>query len=272
MNKKAWDNLLPHLAPDRIVAKPREQGLTMVLDRCHGLHATEDLLTLTGDYIDSIKLSFGTSVFLDEDFLRRKIELVRSWDIDIFPGGTLMEATLVHGVYPHYVKRAKELGFTALEISDGTITISRQTRNEVIQRALDAGFKVITEVGKKDPAIRFSPAELCDQIAGDLAQGADKVIVESRESGLGVGIYDEDGALRQAEMSAIVNCLGDSRGDVIWEAPLQKQQAALILRCGPNVNLGNIRPNDVLGLEALRCGLRFETFRQTLPQPEVEEW
>jgi phosphosulfolactate synthase len=89
---------------------------------------------------------------------------------------------------------------------------------------------------------------------------------------MGVGIYDEEGTLRQEEMSAIVNGLGDSRGDVIWEAPLQKQQAALILRCGPNVSLGNIRPNDVLGLEALRCGLRFETFRQAVSQLEVEEW
>jgi phosphosulfolactate synthase len=262
--------LLPHLAPERITTKPREQGLTMVLDRCHGLYATEDLLTLTGDAIDQIKLSFGTSIFLAETFLRRKIELIRAWDIDIYPGGTLMEATLAHGVYPQYVKRAKELGFTALEISDGTITMSRQIRDEAIKRALDAGLKVITEVGKKDPAIHLSPTEICDQIAGDLAVGADKVTVEARESGLGVGIYDENGALREAEMSAIVDGLGDSRGDVIWEAPLQKQQAALIVRCGPNVNLGNIRPNDVLGLEALRCGLRFETFRHRVQGSGVQ--
>jgi phosphosulfolactate synthase len=272
LKTKAWSDLLPHLAPDRITSKPREQGLTMVLDRCHSLYATEDLLTLTGDYIDHIKLSFGTSIFLDETLLRRKIEMIRAWHIDIYPGGTLMEATLVHGVYPRYVTRAKELGFTALEISDGTISMSRQTRDEAIKRALDAGFKVITEVGKKDPAIHLSPAELCDQIAGDLAMGADKVIVEARESGLGVGIYDEAGGLRQDEMAAIVSCLGDSRGDVIWEAPLQKQQAALIVRCGPNVNLGNVRPNDTLGLEALRCGLRFDTLRYLVPQLEVEEW
>jgi phosphosulfolactate synthase len=272
LKPKAWNNLLLHLAHDRIITKPREQGLTMVLDRCHGLYATEDLLNLTGDYIDHLKLSFGTSVFLDEALLRRKIELIRAWDIVVYPGGTLMEATLVQGVYSQYVKQAKELGFTALEISDGTITMSRQTRDDAIKHALDAGFTVITEVGKKDPAIYLSPAELCDQIAGDLAIGADKVIVEARESGMGVGIYDEEGTLRQEEMSAIVNGLGDSRGDVIWEAPLQKQQAALILRCGPNVSLGNIRPNDVLGLEALRCNLRFETFRQAVSQLEVEEW
>src|SRR5262245_21409308 len=114
---KAWSNLLPQLAPDRTTAKPHEQGLTMVLDRCHSLYATEDLLTLTGGYIDHVNLSFGTIIFLDEDVLRRKIEMIRGWNIEIYPGGTLMEATVVHGVYPQYVERAKELGFTALEIS-----------------------------------------------------------------------------------------------------------------------------------------------------------
>lgn len=271
MNTKAWGDLLPQLIPDRITTKPRSQGLTMIIDRCQGLHATEDLLALTGDYVDQIKLGFGTSVFLDESWLRRKIEIVRARHIDIYPGGTLMEAMLVQGVYPQYVKRAKELGFTALEISDGTITMSRQVRNDAIKRALDAGLKVITEVGKKDPNIHLSPSEICDQIAGDLAMGADKTIIEARESGRGIGIYDEDGVLRQEEMTTIVNCLGDSRGDVIWEAPLQKQQAALILRCGPNVNLGNVKPRDVLALEASRCGLRFETFRHLVPQPELTE-
>lgn len=268
---KAWHNLLPQLAPERTVSKPREQGLTMVLDRCQALYATEDMLALTGDYIDHIKLSFGTSVFLDEPLLRRKIELARARQIEVYPGGTLMEVTLTRGVYPQYVKRAKELGFTALEISDGTITMTSQIRQDAIKRALDAGFKVITEVGKKDPTIHFSPGEICDQIASDLALGADKVIIEARESGMGVGVYDAQGALRQEEITAIMSCLGDSQGDIIWEAPLQRQQAGLILRCGSNVNLGNIKPRDVLGLEALRCGLRFETFRHFAPQLEVAE-
>jgi len=271
LKTKAWGDLLPQLAPDRIDTKPRDQGLTMVIDRCRGLQATEDLLTLTGDYVDHIKLSFGTTVFVDEDILRRKITLIRAYQIEVYPGGTLMEATLIQGVYPQYVQRAKELGFSALEISDGTINMARQIRDDAIKRALDAGLKVITEVGKKDPTVRLSPMEMCDQIAGDLALGADKAIVEGRESGRGVGIYDEEGKLRPDEMTAIVNCLGDSRGDVIWEAPLNKQQAALILRCGANVNLGNVKPNDVLGLEALRCSLRYETFRALVTQLSLKD-
>lgn len=266
---KAWGNLLPDLVPDRITTKPREQGLTMVLDRSQGLLATQDLLDLSGDYIDYIKLSFGTSMLMDEALLRRKINLIRSYDIDIFPGGTLMEATLIQGVYPQYVERAKALGFTTLEISDGTIDIARQTRDDCIKRALDAGLKVISEVGKKDPTIYLSPAQMCDQIAGDLSVGADKVIIEARESGRGIGIYDEEGSLREDVRQAILCCLGDSRGDIIWEAPLKKQQTALIMRCGPNVSLGNIQPDDVLSLEALRCGLRFDTLQHLIPQPDL---
>jgi phosphosulfolactate synthase len=266
---KAWQNLLPDLADERPVVRPREKGLTMLLDRSQGLRQTEDLLELVGDYIDQIKLSFGTSVFLDEAVLRHKIDLIRSYGIDIFPGGTLMEATVVRGVYPQYVEWAKALGFTALEISDGTITLSRQTRDEAIKRALDAGFKVISEVGKKDASIYIPPSQLCDQIAGDLAVGADKVIIEARESGMGIGIYDQNGNVRHDEMDAIIRGLGDSRGDIIWEAPNPKQQATLIKRCGSCVNLGNVKPEDVLGLEALRTGLRFDTFRHTVPSQEA---
>ncbi len=271
MNAKAWQSLLLGLPGERVITKPRSQGLTMVLDRNLGLRATEDLLELVGDFIDHIKLSFGTSVFLDEDRLRRKIELIRAYSIDVFPGGTLMEALLQRGAYPQYVQWVEALGFTAIEISDGAIRMSRRTRDDAIRRALEAGLKVITEVGKKDPSIYIPPAQLCDQVAADLSLGADKVIIEAREAGMGIGIYDQSGNVRHDELTARLRCLGDSRGDVIWEAPLKAQQAALILRCGPNVNLGNVQPGDVLGLEALRCGLRFDTFRHAAPHPAMAE-
>ena len=130
-------------------------------------------------------------------FIRRKTELVRAHAIDIYPGGTLAEVMLSQGVYPEYLKRAKALGFTAIEVSDGTITMSCQVRRAAIERALDAGFKVISEVGKKDPAIDIPVSQLCEQICDDLALGVDKVIVEARESGAGIGIYDAAGALRE---------------------------------------------------------------------------
>ncbi len=269
--RKAWGDLLSELAQEREQAKPRRRGVTMILDRCQGLAATADFLEMAGDYIDHVKLSFGTSVLLSEAFIQRKNELIRAYHIDIYPGGTLTEVMLVQGVYPQYLKRARELGFTALEVSDGTITMSQRARADAIKRALDAGFKVISEVGKKDPTVEISAAQLCEQIAEDLALGADKVIVEARESGAGIGIYDNSGAIRKEKLAAILDQLRDHADDIMWEAPRTGQQAQLILQYGPNVSLGNIKPRDVLGLEALRRGLRYETFRQFSPRLEPAE-
>lgn len=268
---KAWDPLLADLMRAREHGKPRRRGLTMILDRCQGLVATADLLEMAGDYIDHVKLSFGTAMLLNEAFIRRKNELLRASDIDVYPGGTLAEAMLVHGVYPQFLARAQALGFTAVEVSDGTISMSRQVRADAIKRALDAGLKVISEVGKKDPALAVPVAQLCEQIEADLALGVDKVIVEARESGAGIGIYDAGGAIRQDLLDAILTEVGDRADDIIWEAPRQGQQTQLILRRGANVSLGNVKPRDVLGLEALRRGLRYETFRQATASLELDE-
>jgi phosphosulfolactate synthase len=271
IHNKAWGNLLVDLAPKREHAKPRRRGLTMILDRCQGLAATTDLLEMVGEYVDHVKLSFGTSVLLSEAFIRRKNELIRAHNIDIYPGGTLAEVMLVQGAYSEYLKRAKVLGFTAIEVSDGTITMSRQVRRAAIKRALDAGFKVISEVGKKDSSIEIPVSQLCDQICDDLALGVDKVIVEARESGAGIGIYDAGGAIREDKLTAMLAQLCGHEDDIIWEAPRTGQQAQLIMHCGSNVSLGNVKPRDVLGLEALRCGLRYETFRQFSPLLEAKD-
>jgi phosphosulfolactate synthase len=265
----AWGDLLTDLAPQREHAKPRKRGVTMLLDRCQGLSTTADLLEMVGDYIDQIKFSFGTSVLLHEAFIRRKNELIRAYNIDTFPGGTLAEVMLVQQRYPDFLKRAKYLGFSAIEISDGTITMPKELRNSAIKRALDAGFKVISEVGKKDPTIEISEEQTCEQILSDLEQGVEKVIVEGRESGAGIGIYDANGAIRRDRLDALSRMLGDALDQVMWEAPRTGQQAQLIMQFGPNVSLGNVKPRDVLGLEALRCGLRYETFRKFSPVLEA---
>jgi phosphosulfolactate synthase len=271
IQNKAWGNLLVDLAPERAHAKPRRRGLTMILDRCQGLAATTDLLEMVGEYVDHVKLSFGTSVLLSEAFICRKNELIRAHNIDVYPGGTLAEVMLVQGAYAEYLKRAKVLGFTAIEVSDGTITMSRQVRRAAIKRALDAGFKVISEVGKKDSSIEIPVAQLCDQICDDLALGVDNVIVEARESGAGIGIYDAGGAIREDKLAAMLAQLRGHEDAIMWEAPRTGQQAQLIMHGGPNVSLGNVKPRDVLGLEALRCGLRYETFRQFSPLLEAQD-
>lgn len=167
----------------------------------------------------------------------------------------------MQGVLDKYLGRAKELGFSAIEVSDGTIEIDENTRESVIKKALDAGFKVITEVGKKDPNEKVAAEIMHRQIKADMAAGAFKVIVEAREAGKGVGIYDKEGKIIEDEFETIIAGVADP--DVlIWEAPIKNQQQQLILRFGSNVNLGNVPPADILALEALRVGLRGDTLKR----------
>ncbi len=258
--RKAWENVIPHIVPDRAI-KPRTVGLTMVIDRCQGLGDTADLLALTGDYVDQLKLSFGTSMLMDEGLLRRKIEIICQSEIDVFPGGTLFEAAEFQGVFQPFLEQAVNLGFSAIEISDGTIDLPRAKRTEYIRRGLDAGLVVITEVGKKDPRAQLSAGQTIEQVAADLDAGADLVIIEAREGGKGIGVYDEGGNVREDMLDLLVSGLEGFLDSIMWEAPLKLQQAYLVERFGSNVSLGNIKPRDVLGLETLRCGLRWETFR-----------
>ncbi len=261
---RAWESLFSQ-EPSSLAGRsrdhhPRARGITMMLDRCQGLAATRDLVELAGSYLDQIKLSFGSSLLLDEQLLVEKTSLVRERGIDIYPGGTLFELASTHGILPDYVDWVVAMGFTAIEISDGVVDMPRQRRDEGITRGLEAGLVVLTEVGKKDSAQPFPVPLLCEQAEADLASGARWVIIEARESGRGIGIFDQSCQVRDEVVDEILRRLDPHRDRILWEAPRQSQQTALIRKCGQDVNLGNVKPRDVLGLEALRCGLRFETF------------
>ena len=155
------------------------------------------------------------------------------------------------------------LGFTGIEVSDGTVDMPAEARQEAIERALAAGFEVITEVGSKDPDRQPSPAEMVDRLQADLELGASLVTIEARESGQGTGIFDQSGRVIGSVLEAILASVSDP-ARVLWEAPQHGQQAHLILRCGVNVNLANIPPGEVLALESLRRGFRFETLRAAI--------
>ena len=242
-------------------AAPRSAGMTMIIDTGLGVAATADILEVAGDYIDLWKLSFGTSVFVRPAVLERKLELINARKILTCPGGTLFEAAILQQHCRVYTTRAVEVGFSAIEISDGTIELPAFRRRRVIDCALDAGLVAITEVGKKDPLAQPPLAKLAEQALRDLEWGARWVIVEGRESGTCVGVYDEHGAVDAAGLDTFARVLGDKIDQLIWEAPLKHQQTALIERFGINVGLGNVAPERVLALEALRLGLRFETLK-----------
>jgi phosphosulfolactate synthase len=261
--ERAWDDILRDPLPGRL-AKPRtHNGLTMLIDTGLGVQETADLVRLAGAYIDFIKLGFGTSKLYPRDVLEEKIALLHSVGIDVYPGGTFLEASILQDKWREFLARCQELGLGTVEVSDGTIQLSPELRREIITTARERGFKVITEVGKKENDSHLPVATQLEMIAADLEAGAYKVIIEGRESGKGVGLFDCNGQLLRDEFDELVQAV-DNTEQLIWEAPIRSQQEELIRLFGANVNFGNIKPQDIISLEALRCGLRSDTLRYTL--------
>src|SRR5215831_16714094 len=258
---------------NRRIRRPRITGLTMVIDSGFGASALRDLLALAGDHIDHWKFGFGTSALMPLRVLEEKLALLHEQEILTYPGGTLLEAAIVQTHCRVFMKRAKELGFRAVEISEGTIDLPGDRRRRIIDCAREAGLIAITEAGRKDPKRQPTAAELAEQALKDLAWGASWVVIEGRESGQGIGIYDREGEVLTRILDEVVKLAGQAASRLIWEAPLRHQQAYLVCRFGANVSLGNVLAQDCLALEALRCGLLFETFSAVAAHPlEAGRW
>jgi phosphosulfolactate synthase len=242
--------------------KPRSTGITMFIDKGLSLVETQNLLEFNAPVIDFIKLAFGTILLYPQPILKAKIRLAQKYDVALYPGGTFLELAYWQNKTAVLYPWLRDLGFEWLEISDGTLSISAKERLDLIEQAREAGFKVITEVGKKDPTTQPLPDEIARLVHTDLTNGAAFVIIEARESGAGIGIYNQQGQIQAEIMEFLRKTL--PLHNIIWEAPLKHQQAELITLFGPNVNLGNIPPGEALALEALRLGLRSDTWKQCL--------
>lgn len=240
-------------------SKPRTGGITMVIDKGLGSHAFADLLETAEAHIDLIKLGFGTAALYPEDVLSRKIRLAALAGVPVMPGGTFLEAAVTAGLEDRYLEQIAALGFTAVEVSDGTIQLDRALRTRLIREGCRLGLTVYTEYGKKCWGSRIETDELIETVLCDLEAGAELVTVEARESGVGVGIFDESGKCRDEEVQSVLEGI-PSPSLLLWEAPQKNQQVHLMELLGPDVNLGNIAPQDVISLEALRRGLRSDSF------------
>jgi len=261
MSELAWENIIKGQRDPREL-KPRKTGCTMVMDIGKSMHETQSMLQLCSNYIDHWKFGFGTSVFMDKGLLQEKLQILAAHNILTFPGGTLLEVALLTHHCRVFMTHAKSLGFTAVEISDGILPIPRFRRKRIIECALNAGLIPITEVGKKDPKRQPTPEQIAEEIREDLEWGAAWVIIEGRESGHSVGVFDESGNVDEYEVDVIVGMIGDKSDSLIWETPLKSQQAFFIEKFGANAGLGNIPLDQVLAVEALRNGLRFDTLNR----------
>jgi len=239
--------------------KTRKKGLTMVLDKGLGPNQAQDLMQ-AAPYIDIIKLGWGTPRLSPEDVIRRKIKLYRNHNIKVGNGGTLLEIVYQQGKTELFLDYCRQMGLDLIEVSNGVMPISTEEKANIIRSANAAGFSVISEVGKKDPAEdrKLSLQDRIIEARSDLEAGARHVIIEARESGKSLGVYDDKGGLKEDMARTLVEEIGIEK--IIFEAPDKNQQVNLILLFGSDVNLGNIRPEDVIPLETLRRGIRGDTF------------
>ncbi|ELK43747.1 MULTISPECIES: phosphosulfolactate synthase [Brevibacillus] len=242
----------------RMREKPRQKGLTMVIDKGLGLTAYFDLLDLASPYMDIYKLGFGTTALYPPKVLRQKLDAAKAHGLHIMPGGTFFEVAIRHSTIKEYMQQIRSLGFSAVEISDGTFPLPFEKRKEAIALGVDAGLIVYTEVGKKAAGYRAQRQELLETLDFDLTAGASYVIVEARESGT-VGVFDGNGKVDHTFLRDIVWAAQANAERLIWEAPQKDQQVGLIQALGSDVNLGNIACTDVLSVETLRRGLRGDT-------------
>jgi phosphosulfolactate synthase len=234
--------------------KPRATGLTHVLDRGLSLAQVDGLVEVAGGSVDIVKLGWGTALATGN--LQPKLERFRAHGIPVVLGGTLTELAIRERRVDALVAWLLELGLEHVEVSDGTITLDPDDKRALIRRLASDGFTVLSEVGSKDDRKIMAPYRWVEQIEAELEAGAWKVIAEARESGT-AGIFRADGEVRMGLIDEIAHAIDPDR--MVFEAPRKDQQVWFIERFGPEVNLGNIAPDDVLSLETLRLGLRSDT-------------
>ena len=251
---------LPHL-PER-PSRPRKKGLTMVMDKGLGIRQAENFIESADDFVDLVKLGFGTSIITKN--LDAKIKLYKEAGFRVYLGGTLFEAFIIRDMFDDYLRLIEKLKLDTAEVSDGSIVMDHNKKCEYI-RTLSKHCTVLSEVGSKEEGIIIHPAKWTSMMNKELEAGAWKVIAEARESGT-VGIYRPNGHAHTLLINKILAKV--KQDDILWEAPQKSQQVWFLKLLGANANLGNISFDDVIPLETLRLGLRGDTFFSFLPESQ----
>jgi phosphosulfolactate synthase len=252
------NKVLPFL-PER-PSKPRNSGITMVMDKGLSIREAEDFMSVGSEYTDYVKLGFGTSLITPG--FEKKIAIYKKAGTKPYFGGTLFEAFVIRDMFRDYIEFLDKHEIEVVEVSDGSYDIEHSRKLDYISKLAEK-VTVISEVGSKKKEVVYSPEEWVAMMKAELTAGSVKVIAEARESGT-TGIYNEDGSINNEIISGIAEHV--KLENVIWEAPLKSQQAWFIKNFGANVNLGNIAPTEIIPLESLRLGLRGDTFFQFLPE------
>jgi len=235
--------------------KPREEGVTHVIDTGLSTHEAEGLMSMAADYVDLVRLGWGTA-YVTHD-VREKIDRYRAAGVPAMLGGTLTELAWLNGRVDELSAWLEELGIEHVEVSSGTLDIPAEEKLAMVERLAER-FTVFAEVGEKDPNALLAPYRWVELIRDALEAGASKVVCEGRATG-DAGMYRPNGEPREGLIDEVVHEVPAAR--LIFEAPRKHQQVWFIQHFGPAVNLGNVLPADVISLETLRLGLRADTLK-----------
>jgi len=238
---------------DKRSPKPRENGITHVLDAGLGVEEARDLLSVCGRYVDIVKLGWGTGYVTDK--LEEKIEMYQENDVEVYFGGTLFEVSVLQDRLDGFTRCMEDLGVTHLEVSTGVVPMDHERKCELVERLSD-DFRVFSEIGRKDSEESVSAEEWKRMARKELDAGAWKIVTEGRASGC-TGIYGDDGGVKDDIVESVSREIGEEK--LLFEAPRKDQQAWFIQRFGSSVNLGNVDMRGVIPLETLRLGLRGDT-------------
>jgi phosphosulfolactate synthase len=253
-HRKGVPTFFPAEPPSPI--RPRKVGLTHVLDRLDPL--SEEMLRPLARYIDVVKVGWGLPLLLPREVVRKRVKFYHDLGVEVSTGGTLLEYAVARDRASAAIAEAKELGFDIVEVSDGVIELSSAQIAKLTEEVKSHRLDVFIEVGKKNPQNQLSLRETLDRIGRARELSPRKVIIESRESGRGVGIYDGEGAIKWDWVRSIV--ADHPAEELIFEAPQEPQQIALLKELGAETNLGNIALGSVAPLATERLGLRGDTF------------
>ncbi len=234
----------------------RPTGSTMILDRL--AHPPEILAPFDPSHNITVKIGWGIPYLLERKELVERVKKFRSYGFNVSNGGTLLEIAYSKNRHMEALRELSSAGFNTLEISEGVLDIPDRVKGELVDEARARGMNLHMEVGRKNPLNQFSLDETVDRAAQLMDYRPDTVIIEGRETGRNVEIYDATGAIKWDWVNRIVKEF--DRNGIMFEAPMENQQAELVIRLGPDVNLGNVSMASAFALTTQRLGLRGDTF------------
>jgi phosphosulfolactate synthase len=242
--------MLDSLTENRIDhKKPRHEGITYIIDKFHGFDSEN--FEIISPFIDIVKIYGAYPLLISEEHLIKRIDFYHKNNVLVSTGSTLTEYAIRENMFEKFVEESKIAGFDIIEISENNIHLSLEEKKKIIKILKSHDLRHQWKIGKKDPRRQLSLDETIKRINESLEINQEKIILEAN-LGYNVGIYDEKGDIKWNLLSAITSKI--SPNNIIFEAPLEIQQAVLIAEFGQRVNLGEIKLENVVSIESQRRG------------------